>query len=182
PGKNASYLKAAASLGSLLADRGIGLVYGGGRVGLMGAVADAALKKGGEVIGVIPEFLCRKEVAHQGVQDMRVVNSMHERKALMADLSDAFVALPGGFGTLEELLEISTWTQLGVHAKPCGLLNVAGYYDGLLQQLTHAVEEQFIKPAHANLVQIAESAEDMLDRLKTYAPSDLAHWMDSAGT
>ncbi len=140
-GTRPEYLQVARRTGSLLADRGIGLVYGGANVGLMGAVADAALAKGGYVIGVIPRALVEKEVAHKHLTDLRVVGSMHERKATMAELSDAFIALPGGFGTMEEFVEVLTWSQLGLHAKPCGLLNVSGYYDPLLAFFRHAVRK-----------------------------------------
>ena len=146
------------------------MVYGAGRVGLMGVVADAALAAGGEVIGVIPQFLVEKEVAHRGLTQMRVVPSMHERKALMAELSDAFIAMPGGFGTFDEFCEILTWAHLGLHTKPSGLLNVAGYYDPLLRMFDHAAVEEFLKPQHRGLV-ISERDPDLLiDRLLNYAP------------
>ncbi len=144
PGGRDEYVDQARRLGELLTSRDIGLVYGGASVGLMGAVADAVLNAGGEVIGVIPEALAVKELAHQQVGDLRVVGSMHERKALMAELSDAFIALPGGFGTFEELFEMVTWAQLGMHRKPFGILNVAGFFDGLLALVDHAIEEGFI--------------------------------------
>ena len=139
-------------MGAELARRNIGLVYGGGNVGLMGIIADSVLRSGGEAQGVIPEHLMAREVGHRGLTKLHVVRSMHERKALMADLSDAFVALPGGFGTLEEFCEVVTWTQLGLHAKPCGVLNVLGYYSPLLQMFDHAVEERFLKPENRALV------------------------------
>ena len=142
-GARPSYARTAVKLGKILAKRQIGLVYGGGNVGLMGLIADSVLEHGGDVIGVIPRFLVHKEVAHQHLKDLRIVESMHERKALMADLSDGFIALPGGYGTLEEFCEIVTWAQLQLHPKPCGLLNVEGFYDSLLQFLDHAVAEQF---------------------------------------
>src|SRR3712207_1163783 len=148
PGARPEYRAAARDLGTHLAQSGIGVVYGGGKVGLMGAVADAARDAGGEVIGVIPRALWEREVGHRGLDDLRVVASMHERKALMADLSDAFVALPGGVGTLEELVEAMTWTQLGIHDKPCGLLDAGGYYRHLVAFLDHAVEERFLRPEH----------------------------------
>jgi uncharacterized protein (TIGR00730 family) len=161
PGLRADYRIAAQSLAVALARQGLGLIYGGGNVGLMGHVADAMLQAGGQVIGIIPRALRDKEVAHHGVTELRVVESMHQRKAMMNELSDAFIALPGGFGTLDEFFEILTWSQLGIHAKPCGLLNVAGYYDGLLAMLDHAVIEGFLWPAHRRLV-IAEHDADVL--------------------
>ena len=144
-GSKPAYAQAARDLGAALARRGIGLVYGGGRIGLMGIVADAVLAEGGTVTGVIPRALVSKEVAHLDLKDLRIVGSMHERKALMAELSDAFIAMPGGFGTFEEMFEVLTWAQLRFHQKPCGLLNVEGFYDGLLSFLDHAVAEDFIR-------------------------------------
>jgi uncharacterized protein (TIGR00730 family) len=157
--------------------RDIEIVYGGGNVGLMGVVADAALAAGGRVIGVIPEALVSRELAHHQVSELHVVKSMHERKALMAELSDGFVALPGGFGTLEEFCEVVTWTQLGVHAKPCGLLNVAGYYDGLLAFLQHALSESFLRPTHFDIVVAATSPIELLDRMLEWQPPAVAQWM-----
>ena len=148
PGRRPEYLAGAADLGRVLAARGIRVVYGGAHVGLMGALADAVLAAGGEIVGVIPGLLVDAEVAHPGLSDLRVTGSMHERKALMADLSDGFIALPGGLGTLEEFAEIVTWAQLGLHAKPTGLLNLLGYYDGLLGFLDHATAERFVRPDH----------------------------------
>jgi uncharacterized protein (TIGR00730 family) len=170
PGARPAYLKAAQRLGELLAEREIGMVFGGGCVGLMGAAADAALAKGGEVIGVIPDSLLRREIGHRGVTKLHVVTSMHERKALMADLSDAFIALPGGYGTLEEFAEVVTWSQLGIQVKPCGLLNVEGYWDGLLKFLDHAVDEQFVRPENSQLILVATTPESMLDRLMDWTP------------
>ena len=164
-GSRPEYAAAAVSLGSLLADRKIGLVYGGSRVGLMGLLADSALASGGEVTGVMPRSLVAREIAHAGLTDLRIVDSMHQRKALMADLSDAFIALPGGFGTLDEFCEILTWTQLGLQRGPCGLLNVEGYYDLLLQMFDHAVREQFVKPAHRDMVIAEGHPEPLLSRL-----------------
>jgi hypothetical protein len=164
-GARPEYRDAAAALGRLLAERGISLVYGGGNIGLMGVLARAALEAGGEVIGVIPRAFVEKEAAHLGVSDLRIVASMHERKALMADLSDAFVALPGGLGTLEELFETWTWAQLELHAKPCGLLNVAGFYDPLVAFLDHAVRERFLKPPHRSLLIVESDAGVLVDRL-----------------
>jgi len=167
-GASSDYGDAARVLGRLIANRGIGLVYGGAAVGLMGAVADAALEAGGEVIGVIPEALVQREVAHKGLDDLRVVGSMHERKALMADLSDGFIALPGGIGTLEELFEVWTWTQLGSHAKPCALLNVRGFYDRLLTFLDHVVDEQFLKPVHREMIVVADEPAALLSALASH--------------
>ena len=161
-----------------MARRGLGLVTGGGRVGLMGVVADAAMAAGGEVIRVIPEALAAKEVAHAGLTELRVVGSMHERKALMAALSDAFVALPGGYGTLEEFFEVLTWAQLGLHPKPCAVLNVAGYYDPLLALLDHAVAERFVKPIHRSLVLVEVEPERLLDRLRDYRPPAVEKWIE----
>jgi hypothetical protein len=156
----------------------VGLVYGGGGVGLMKLVADAVLADGGEVIGVIPRALMAKELGHRGLSDLRVVESMHERKALMAELSDAFVALPGGFGTLEEFCEVLTWSQLGLHGKPCGLLNVAGYYDTLIALWDHAVREQFLRPEHRGMVLIQRDPERLLELLAGYRPPRLDKWLD----
>ena len=150
---------------SILAKRQIGLVYGGGNVGLMGLIADSVLEHGGDVIGVIPRFLVHKEVAHQHLKDLRIVESMHERKALMADLSDGFVALPGGYGTLEEFCEIVTWAQLQLHHKPCGLLNVEGFYDALLAFLDHAVAEQFLKASNRKLILCSADPEELLNMI-----------------
>jgi len=178
PGRNGAYTDAAKRLAQAMAGRGIGLVYGGGSVGVMGAVADAMAAAGGEVIGVIPEFLQRREVAHEGVSDLRVVATMHERKALMADLSDGFVALPGGIGTMEEFFEVWTWTQLGAHAKPCALLNVEGYFDKLLGFLDHMVEERFLAPTHRGIVFVEQEPETLLDRIGQFAAPDTDKWLD----
>lgn len=151
-GARPCYVAAATSLATHLVANHISIVYGGSKVGLMGALADAALDAGGEVIGVIPRSLVEKEVAHSRLSDLRVVGSMHERKALMAELSDAFIALPGGYGTFEEFCEVLTWTQLGLQRKPCGILNIAGYYDHLLALFDHAAAEQFLKPVHRRMV------------------------------
>jgi uncharacterized protein (TIGR00730 family) len=178
-GARPAYKEMAERLGELLAERGIGVVFGGGCIGLMGALADAALRKGGEVIGVIPESLVRREIAHQGVTKLHVVETMHQRKALMADLSDAFIALPGGYGTLEELLEAITWSQLGIQQKPCGLLNVEKYWDGLLAALDHAVDEQFVRPENAQLVLVAQTPARMLERLQEWTPPPhIQTWLD----
>jgi uncharacterized protein (TIGR00730 family) len=168
-GTRPEYGVAAQGLASVLARRGLGLVYGGGKVGLMGLLADSMLQIGGEVIGVIPQSLVAKEVAHHGISELRVVDTMHQRKALMNDLSDAFIALPGGFGTLEEFFEILTWSQLGIHAKPSGLLNVSGYYDSLLAMLDHAVSEGFLRPAFRELVIADIDADALVQRLDSFS-------------
>ena len=178
PGERAGYAAAAREMGRLLAERGIGLVYGGGKVGLMGVVADAVLAGGGEVIGVIPEALMAREVGHGGVTELRVVGSMHERKATMADLSDAFVALPGGFGTWEEYCEVLTWAQLGLHPKPCGLLNVEGYYTPFLALMDHAVAEGFVRPQHRALVLEAVEPARMLELLAGFEPPRVLKWIE----
>lgn len=176
-GRGPAYLHAAEQLGLLMAQRGIGLVYGGASVGLMGAVANAVLAGGGQVTGVIPQALVEREVAHNGLEDLRVVGSMHERKALMADLSDAFVALPGGIGTFEELFEVWTWTQLGTHAKPCGVLNVNGFYSTLGAFLDHVVAEGFLKPVHRTMLQVAQTPADLLDGLARWQPPQETKWI-----
>jgi len=176
-GSRPEYRQAAVQVGALLARKGVGLVYGGSNVGLMNVVAEAALAGGGEVIGVIPEALVAKEVAHQGLADLRVVGSMHERKALMAELSSAFLALPGGFGTLEEFIEAMTWSQLGLHRKPCGLLNVCGYYDSLLALLDHAVEERFLRPENRALVLAETEAEPLIDKLLSHQAPYVDKWI-----
>jgi uncharacterized protein (TIGR00730 family) len=165
-GRSPAYAEAARSLGSALAARGLGLVYGGGRVGLMGAVADAALAGGGEVVGVIPQELVDRELAHGGVTELRVVGSLHERKALMAELADGFVALPGGFGTLDELLEQLTWSQLGLHAKPIGLFDVEEYWRPLITLARHATDEGFVREADLGAIAIGTEPEALLDRLE----------------
>jgi uncharacterized protein (TIGR00730 family) len=164
------YREQAQRLGEALAQRGIGLVYGGGRVGLMGALADSALAAGAQVIGVIPHMLSDKEIAHGGLTQMHLVSTMHERKALMADLADAFIALPGGYGTLDELCEILTWAQLGLHQKPCALYNIEGYYDSLLTLLDHATQEGFLRPEHRALVLVEHDLSRLLDRLLHWRP------------
>ena len=170
-------MTAARQLGALLTRHGLGLVYGGAKIGLMGAVADAVLEKGGEVIGVIPEGLVTKEVAHSGLTDLRIVRSMHERKAMMESLADGFIALPGGFGTFEEFCEILTWAQLGIHRKPCGLLNVDGYYDGFLSFIDHAVSNGFIRTEHRGLLLADVDAESLLKRCKAYQPIEVKRWL-----
>jgi uncharacterized protein (TIGR00730 family) len=170
-GTDPAYLAAARAVGAALADRGIEVVYGGGRLGLMGAVADAALAAGGRVTGVIPSALVDREVAHLGLTDLRIVTSLHERKALMADLADAFIALPGGLGTLEELAEVLSWAQLELHAKPIGGLNVAGYFEPLAAFLDHATAEGFIAPAQRRLLMIEADLDALLDRFAAWVPS-----------
>lgn len=174
----AHFMHAAEAVGTLLAERGIGVVYGGGNVGLMGRVADAALAAGGEVIGVIPDKLRGLELDHPGLTDLFVVDSMHARKAMMAHMSDAFIALPGGYGTLEEIFEVTTWTQLNYHHKPVGLLNVAGYYDALLTFIAHAVGQGFVRPVHRNLMQADTDAEALLDKLARVEIPDLQRWIE----
>jgi len=181
PGVREDYRNSAQALARALAGRGLGLVYGGGNVGLMGMLADSMLQAGGEVIGVIPRSLVAKEVAHHGVTELRIVDTMHERKALMNDLSDAFIALPGGFGTLDELFEILTWSQLGIHGKPSGLLNVAGYYDRLLAMLDHAVAEGFLRPAHRDLVIADSDVDALLLRLAAFVPVPVGKWANAKG-
>ena len=176
-GKRPEYIRAARDFGTLLAHKKIGLVYGGGRTGLMGAVADAALLAGGEVIGVIPESLATKELKHDGVTQLHVVNSMHERKAMMAELSDAFAALPGGMGTFEELCEMLTWAQLGIHDKPCGILNVENFFDPLLKLFDHAVKEKFVRPDDRALLFSSENHADLLEQLRTYRPPARKRWV-----
>jgi uncharacterized protein (TIGR00730 family) len=181
-GVDPAYALAAAELGHALAVRGIGLVYGGASVGLMGAVADAALAAGGEVIGVIPRALFDKEIGHAGLSELRVVDSMHERKALMAELSDGFIALPGGAGTLEELFEVWTWAQLGYHREPCALLDVAGYYAQLTAFLDHVVTEGFVKPVHRDMLIVEPTVEALLGRIETYQAPVVDKWIGRDGT
>jgi uncharacterized protein (TIGR00730 family) len=179
-GLRPEYQTAAETLGRALSDRGIGLVYGGAHVGLMGAVADAVLRGGGggEVIGVIPRALVEREIAHRGLTELRVVGSMHERKAVMADLADGFVALPGGAGTLEELFEVWTWAQLGLHRKPCGLLNVNGYFDALGAFLDHASAEQFLRAEHRAMLIMENDPAALLDRFARYSAPVVTKWRD----
>ena len=162
-GARAEYAAAAGELGRAMAERGYGMVFGGGSVGLMGVAADAALAAGGEVVGVIPDVIVDREIGHSGVTELRVVRTMHERKAAMADSADAFIALPGGFGTMDEFMEIVTWAQLGIHSKPCVMVNVAGYYDGLLRFMDVAVEEGFIRAENRALVRVARDAAEALE-------------------
>lgn len=178
PGSRPDYTAAGAKLGGLLAQRGLAVVYGGASVGVMAAVADAALERGGEVIGVIPRLLLDREIAHAGLSDLRIVETMHERKALMADLSDAVIALPGGAGTMDELFEMFTWSQLGLHHKPIGLLNVAGYWDGLLAFLQHMVDERFLWAEQRDALLVEHDPGLLLDRFKTHQPHVRDKWID----
>lgn len=169
-GRLPAYTEAASTLGKILAAQKIGLVYGGASIGLMGAVADAAHKAGGEVIGVITEALMAREVGHTGLDDLRIVSNMHERKSLMAQLSDGFIALPGGIGTLEELFEVWTWAHLEIHRKPCGLLNVAGFYTGLELFINHVQQEHFLRPGVREMLQIDSDPERLVDALRAISP------------
>lgn len=173
-GQHPAHRTAAIALGTAIAQRGLRLVYGGGHLGLMGVLADAALSHGGEVVGVIPEILVQKEAAHRSLTELIVVESMHARKAKMVELSDAFIALSGGLGTLDELFEILTWAQLGFHQKPCGLLNINGYYDSLLEFLDHAVSEGFIKPMHRHTLLVSSSATELLEQILQRCTSRLS--------
>lgn len=181
-GSQPEYRAVAEELGRVLAARQIGLIYGGARVGLMGVVADAVLASRGRVTGVIPAALVAKEVAHNGLADLRVVGSMHERKSVMADLADAFIALPGGWGTLEEFFEVLTWGQLGLHQKPCGLLNARGYFDGLLSFVGHSIEEGFVRREYRAMISVTDSAGGLLDLLASYEPPLVEKWIDRAST
>ncbi|KJK17860.1 TIGR00730 family Rossman fold protein [Pseudomonas sp. NPDC087612] len=177
-GVNPAYREAAIALGQAIAARGLTLVYGGGAVGLMGIVADAAMAAGGEVIGIIPEALKNAEIGHTGLTRLEVVDGMHARKARMAELSDAFVALPGGLGTLEELFEVWTWGQLGYHAKPLGLLDVNGFYSKLGSFLDHVVEEGFVRPQHRAMLQLADSPAELLEAMDNFEAPVLPKWVD----
>jgi uncharacterized protein (TIGR00730 family) len=169
-GAQLQYREAAQELGRRLVRHQVGLVYGGARIGLMGALADAVLAAGGHVTGIIPESLVAKEVAHEGLSELRIVASMHERKALMTDLSDAFIALPGGWGTLEEFFEVLTWAQLGLHRKPCGLLNVSGFFDGLLSFIDHSIEEGFVRRENRPMVLVSNAPDVLLQLFEEYVP------------
>ncbi len=182
PGADPAFVQAADHVGRLVAESGRTLVYGGGRVGLMGAVADGALVAGGRVVGVIPQMLVDKELAHGGLSELHVVETMHERKALMADLSDGFLALPGGIGTLEEFFEVWTWGQLGLHAKPYGLLDVAGFFGPLLAFLNQLVEKQFVRPEHLALVLVDRDAGALLSAMAVRQPLFLPKWIDRRST
>lgn len=177
-GSDEVYRTAAEELGRTLVERGLGLVYGGARVGLMGVVSDTVLASRGDVTGVIPSALVAKEVAHNGLADLRVVASMHERKAVMADLADGFIALPGGWGTLDEFFEILTWGQLGLHRKPCGVLNVNGYFDGLLSFVEHSIQQGFVRREHHSMILVASSPDALLDRFATYEAPVFEKWVE----
>ncbi|MFC7166271.1 TIGR00730 family Rossman fold protein [Halospeciosus flavus] len=182
PGDRPEYLDAAREMGRTLAERDLTLVYGGGSVGMMGAVADAVLDHGGEAVGVIPEALDAREVTHQELSDLRVVDSMHERKQTMADLADGFAALPGGLGTLEEICEILTWAQLGIHRDPCGFLAVEDYFDDLVSFFDHATAQGFVSEDHRDLVLVADDPDDLLDRFEAYEPPEVPRWLDESET
>ncbi len=182
PGRLDAYADAAIAMAEALVSRKIRLVYGGASIGIMGSVADHVLKLGGQVIGVIPKALAHKEVAHPNLTELHVTQSMHERKLRMAELADGFIALPGGIGTLEELFEIWTWAQLGIHNKPCGLLNVEGYYDSLIGFLDHVLAEQFVKKHHHALLMVESNPEALLDRYNIYQPPAVKHWIGTNET
>ncbi len=177
-GTNEAYADAARRMGAVLVDRGLGLVYGGGAVGLMGIIADAVLERGGEVIGVIPDSLFAKEVGHAGLTQLHLVRTMHERKALMADYADGFIAMPGGFGTLDEFCEIVTWAQLGLHRKPCGMLNVEGYFDPFLGLVDTAIRDGFIRSEHKGLMLVEREPDALLDAFHRFHSPDLPKWID----
>ena len=179
PGRLEVYAGAARALGQAMVARDLGLVYGGASIGLMGLIADTVLQLGGRAVGVIPKGLARKEVVHRHLSELHVTQSMHERKTLMAELSDGFIAMPGGIGTFEEIFEIWTWAQLGIHAKPCGLLNVAGYYDALTTFLDHAATEQFLKPDQRSLLMVEQQPQALLDRFASYQPPSVRKWLDA---
>jgi hypothetical protein len=181
-GYSGTYRAAAVELGRFLTEQGLGLVYGGGRIGLMGVVADAVLAHGGQVIGVIPQPMVSREIWHSGLTELRIVPSMHARKSLMAELADAFIALPGGFGTFEEFCEMITWSQLGIHRKPCGLLNVAGYYDPLLQMFDNAVAEGFLKRENRELVLASPSCQELLEKMQAFEPVMVRKWIEPSET
>jgi uncharacterized protein (TIGR00730 family) len=177
-----NYRAAAAELGRTLVEQGLGLVYGGGRIGLMGVIADSVLAHGGQVIGVIPEPMVAREIWHSGLTELRVVPSMHARKSLMAELADAFIALPGGFGTFEEFCEMTTWSQLGIHRKPCGLLNVCGYYDSLLAMFDRAVSEGFLKRENRELVLASPDCRQLLETMRAFEPVVVRKWIEPSQT
>ena len=181
-GNDPAYIEAAQSLGRLFAREGIALVYGGGSVGLMGQLADAVLEAGGEAIGVIPHALWAREVGHRGLTDLRIVDTMHERKATMAELADAFIALPGGLGTLEEIFEVWTWAQLGLHQKPLGFLDVNGFYAPLMEFLDRAVRARFVKEQHRAIAMIASDAEALLRRFDSWQPPRVEKWITKEET
>ncbi len=183
PGARRAYADTTAELARLLVAEGIGVVYGGAHVGLMGTLADTVLEEGGEIVGVIPRALVDREIAHAGLSDLRVVTSMHERKALMAELSDAFIALPGGLGTLDELFEVYTWSQLGLHRKPCALLDVEGYYEGIARFLDHSVEERFVREEHRAMLMAEQDPGVLIERLREFDPGTMkSKWIDRTET
>ena len=182
PGRLAAYSNAARALAESLVRHNITLVYGGASIGLMGVLADQVLALGGRAIGVIPKALAHKEIAHHRLTELHITQSMHERKMLMAELADGFIALPGGIGTLEELFEILTWAQLGFHGKPCGLLNIEGYYDALIKFLDHLQEEQFVKQHHRAMLMVENDPEILLSRFGNYLPPDVKHWLGKEDT
>ena len=177
-GFRTDYAEAARALAQIFVRQNIRLVYGGGNVGLMGIIADEVMRRGGEVVGIIPDSLDQKEVGHRGITELRVVSSMHERKALMAELADGFIAMPGGIGTFEEFFEILTWAQLGFHEKPCAILNIAGYYDGLLALCDNAVTEGFLRPAHRQLILEDSNPEFLLEKMRNLKPLPVEKWID----
>lgn len=181
-GKNEVFSKAARNLGEILAKENITLIYGGAKIGLMGAVADAVLKNGGEVIGVLPHFLGGKEIAHPALTKLIMVDSMHERKMKMHELNDAVIALPGGFGTIEELFEILTWAQLGLHQKPVGILNVNGYYDSLIKLMDEMVDNGFLKQLNRNMVLVSPEAQDLLQMMSDYKAPEVKKWISEGKT
>ncbi len=179
PGRLEVYAEGARALAQALVARNLGLVYGGASIGLMGLIADSVLSLGGHAVGVIPHALAQKEVAHRGLTELHITHSMHERKTLMAELSDGFVAMPGGIGTFEEIFEVWTWAQLGIHAKPCGLLNVSGYFDALTTFLDHATQEQFLKPPHRSLLVVESDPDALLDRFASYQAPGIQNWLEA---
>jgi uncharacterized protein (TIGR00730 family) len=178
PGATPVYAQAARALAQAMVEQHIALVYGGGNVGLMGIIADEVMRLGGQATGVIPEALLKKELGHNGLTQLHIVKDMHERKAMMADLSDGFIAMPGGVGTLEELFEVFTWAQLGFHQKPIGLLNVDGFYDGLLQFIQHMVSQRFLKGEQADILIAEAQPADLLQRFRSFVPHHLPKWLD----
>lgn len=181
-GNDPLYSETAVTVGKFFAEQNIELVYGGGRVGLMGKIADTVMANGGKVIGIIPKGLSDREVAHQGLTELHIVDSMHTRKALMAELSDGFIALPGGVGTFEEFCEIVTWAQLGIHTKPCALMNVGGFYDAFITMFDYSMEQGFIRPQHRALVLVESEIEKIYSLMKDYRPPVIEKWLDKKST